>query len=85
MSFSPQKSFITDRNTPQFHQLSCWLVSDDPVGEEAGCADPGLVWLHVVCGCGGPGLVWLHVVCGCGGPGLVWLHVVCGCEASWTY
>jgi hypothetical protein len=22
MSFSPQKGFITDRNTPQFHQLS---------------------------------------------------------------
>ncbi len=32
-------------------QLSGWLVSDDLVGEDAGCGGPGLVWLHVVCGC----------------------------------
>jgi hypothetical protein len=32
--FSPQKGFITDRNAPQFHQLSGWLVSDDPAVEE---------------------------------------------------
>ena len=31
--FSTQKCFITDRNTPQFHQLSGWLVSDDPASE----------------------------------------------------
>uniref|UniRef100_A0A8C8JIG1 Golgi-associated PDZ and coiled-coil motif-containing protein n=1 Tax=Oncorhynchus tshawytscha TaxID=74940 RepID=A0A8C8JIG1_ONCTS len=31
------QGFITDRNTPQFHQLSGWLVSDDPAVEEAGC------------------------------------------------
>ena len=36
---------------PQFHQLSGWLVSDDPAGEEAGCGGPGLAWLHVVCSC----------------------------------
>ncbi len=30
-------------------QLSGWLVSDDLGGEDAGCGDPGLVWLHVVC------------------------------------
>ena len=36
---------------PQFHQLSEWLVSDDPTGEEAGCGGPGLAWLNVVCGC----------------------------------
>ena len=48
ISFSPQKGFITDRNTPQFHQLSGWLVSDDPAGEEAGCGGPGLALLHVV-------------------------------------
>ena len=48
MSCSQEKGFITDRNTPQFHQLSRWLVSDDPVGEEAEC---GLRLLHVVCGC----------------------------------
>jgi hypothetical protein len=35
----------------QFHQLSGWLVSDNPAGEEAVCGGPGLVWLHVVCGC----------------------------------
>jgi hypothetical protein len=29
-------------------QLSRWLVSDDPAGEEAGCGGPGLAWLHVV-------------------------------------
>ena len=45
--FSPQKGFITDRNASQFHQLSGWLVSDDPAGEEAGCGGPGLSWLHV--------------------------------------
>ena len=33
------------------HQLSEWLVSDDPAGEEAGWGGPGLTWLHVVCGC----------------------------------
>ena len=49
MSFSPQKGFITDRNNLQFHQLSGWLVSDDPTGEKAGCGDPGLAWLHLVC------------------------------------
>ena len=32
---------------PQFHQLSKWLVSDDPTGEEARCGGPGLAWLHV--------------------------------------
>jgi hypothetical protein len=31
--------------------ISCWLVSDDPAGEEAGCGGSGLAWLHVVCGC----------------------------------
>ena len=51
MSFFSQKGIITDRNTPQFHPMSRWLVSDDPVGEEAGCGGPGLAWLHVVCGC----------------------------------
>ena len=50
-NFFPQKRFITDRNNPQFHQLSGWLVSDDPTGEEAGCGGPGLACLHVVCGC----------------------------------
>ena len=40
--FPPQKGFIYDRNTPQFHQLSEWLVSDDPAGEQAGCRGPGL-------------------------------------------
>jgi hypothetical protein len=43
--FSPQKGFITNRNTPQFHQLSGWLVA----GEEARYGGPGLAWLHVVC------------------------------------
>ena len=34
MSFSPHMPHpITDRKTPQFHQLSGWLVSDDPAGE----------------------------------------------------
>ena len=46
---SPHRGFITDRNTPQFHQLSGWLVSYNHVGEEAGCGGPGLAWLHVVC------------------------------------
>jgi hypothetical protein len=36
---------------PQFHQLSRWLVSHDPTGEEAGCGGLGLVWLHMVCCC----------------------------------
>ena len=40
--FSPQKGFITDRNTPQVHQFSGWLVSDNPAGEEVGCGGPGL-------------------------------------------
>jgi hypothetical protein len=35
----------------QFQQLSGWLVSDHPAGEEAGCGGPGLAWLHVACGC----------------------------------
>jgi hypothetical protein len=47
----PQNGIITDKNTPQFHQLSRWLVSDDPAGEEARCGGPGLAQLHVVCGC----------------------------------
>ena len=46
--FSPHKGFITDRTTSQFHQLSGWLVADDPAGEEAGCGGPRLAWLHVV-------------------------------------
>ena len=29
-------------------QLSEWLVSDNPAGDEAGCGGPGLAWLHVV-------------------------------------
>ena len=41
MSFSPQKDFITDRNTPQFHQMS-GRVSDDPTGEKAGYGSPSL-------------------------------------------
>ena len=45
------KNLITDRNTPQLHYLSRWLVSDDPSREEARCGGPGLAWLHVVCGC----------------------------------
>jgi hypothetical protein len=36
---------------PQFHQLSGWLVSDYPAGEEAGCGGPGLTGLHLICGC----------------------------------
>ena len=48
MSFSPQKGFIKDSNAPQFHQLSGWLVSDDPAGEEAGCGGAGLLWLDVL-------------------------------------
>jgi hypothetical protein len=51
MGFTPQKGFITDRNIPLFHQLSWWLVTDDPTDEEAGSGGPGLTWLHVVCGC----------------------------------
>ena len=38
-------------SNPQFHQLSGWLVLDDPTGEEAGCGCPGLAWVHMVCGC----------------------------------
>ena len=40
-------------NTPQFHQLPGWLVSEDPAGEKAGCGGPGqwLAWLHIVGGC----------------------------------
>ncbi len=34
-------------------QLSGWLVSDEFGGEYAGCGDPGLVWLRVVCGSAG--------------------------------
>ena len=51
MFFSSQKERITDAHTPQIHQLSGWLVSDDTAGEEGGCRGPGLAWLHVVCGC----------------------------------
>jgi hypothetical protein len=47
----PQKGCITDKNTPPFHQLSGWLDSDNPAGEEARCGGPGLVSLHMVCGC----------------------------------
>jgi hypothetical protein len=43
--FFPQKSFITDRNTPQHPP------SDDPAGEEAGCGGPGQAWLYVFCVC----------------------------------
>ena len=32
----------------EFLQLSGWLVSDDPTGEEPGCGGPGLAWLQVV-------------------------------------
>uniref|UniRef100_A0A8C7E1G8 Rhotekin a n=1 Tax=Oncorhynchus kisutch TaxID=8019 RepID=A0A8C7E1G8_ONCKI len=46
-----QNTWRSHGNTPQFHQLSGWLVSDNPAGEEAGCGGPGLAWLHVVCGC----------------------------------
>lgn len=35
-----QKSFL-------LHQLSDWLLSDDPAGEEAGCEGRRSVWLHV--------------------------------------
>ena len=49
--FTHKKALITDKSTPQFHQLSGWLISDDPTGEEAGCGGPRLAWLHVVCGC----------------------------------
>jgi hypothetical protein len=51
ISFPSQKGFITERTTPQVHQLSGWLVSGDPAGEEARCGGPGLAWLHIVCGC----------------------------------
>lgn len=36
MSFSPQKDFITDKNTPDQPP-----PSDDPGGEEAGCGGTG--------------------------------------------
>ena len=36
---------------PQFNQLSGWLVSHDPAGEEAGRGGLGLAWLHLVCSC----------------------------------
>ncbi len=39
-------------------QLSGWLVSDDLGGEDAGCGDPGLVWLHVDCGCEAGWMYW---------------------------
>jgi hypothetical protein len=55
--FPPQKGFITDRNSLQFHQLSRWPVSDDPTGEEVGSGGPGLAWLHVVCSCEA---VWMY-------------------------
>jgi hypothetical protein len=46
--FTLQTGFITGRNT-QFNQLSRWLVSDNPAGEEARCGGPGLathgLWL----------------------------------------
>ena len=51
MSFSSQKGFITDINTPQFHQLSRWLFPDDPAGDEAGCGVlgwRGYTWSAVV-------------------------------------
>jgi hypothetical protein len=56
MSFPDTVSDSLFRNSlgcanPQFHQLSGWLVSDNPAGEEAECGGSGLVWLHVVCGC----------------------------------
>ena len=50
MSFSPQKGYITDINTPQFRQMSVWLVSNDPAGE-ALCGGRLLAQVHVFCGC----------------------------------
>ena len=47
----PHKIALLDRNTPQIHQLSGWLVSDNAAGEEARCGGPGLEWLHVVYDC----------------------------------
>ena len=41
-SFSPQTQIFL------FHQLACWLVSDDPIGEDAGCGGPGHTWSVVV-------------------------------------
>jgi hypothetical protein len=35
-----------DRNTPRFHQLSGWLFSEDPTGEESGYGGHWLAWLH---------------------------------------
>jgi hypothetical protein len=46
--FFPTKGLYYGLNTSQ---LSRWLVSDEPAGEEAGCGGPGCEWLHVVCGC----------------------------------
>ena len=40
------QKFFTYAN-PQFSQMSWWLVSDDPIGEESGCGGPGLALLHV--------------------------------------
>ena len=44
------QKFLSCAN-PQFHQLSGWLVSDDPADVEVRCGCPGLAWLHVVSGC----------------------------------
>ena len=51
--FFPTKGicYIQYINSLQFLQLSGWLVSEDPAGEEDRCGGPGLAWLHVVCGC----------------------------------
>jgi hypothetical protein len=43
-----QKFFVCAN--PKFHQLSGWLVSDDPAVEEARFGGPGLAWLHMMCG-----------------------------------
>ena len=45
MSLSTLNCLITEINIPQFHQLSSWLVSDDPAGEEGTSGGPGLAWL----------------------------------------
>ena len=54
MSFPETVSEFVQRffgcENPQFHQLSGWLVSDNPAAEEARCGVPGLAWLHMVCG-----------------------------------
>jgi hypothetical protein len=53
MSFPETVSVCADIGceNPQFNQMSGWLVSDNPAGEEARCGGPGLALLHVVCGC----------------------------------